>query len=193
MINSADNKFLICTNGNSDKFYRMIFDPVRNNFIVEYGSNKSPNNFRSATYNYAVWMAKYNEKLKKGYKDVSNTYDFEPDLKRLGITKNTISDELIFSLKLYNDNYFTIETINGEIKVMSYKKKNDKAIKNEVNKNMLFEIKNASHLNVISWGEIREGNLGKVKSNISLLSDEDKEILDVAEKLIRSYIILTPF
>lgn len=63
-------KFLIYVDGiagNNNKFYNMY--PEGGTFRVEFGRVGASS--QKATYNISKWSSKYNEKIKKGYKDIT--------------------------------------------------------------------------------------------------------------------------
>lgn len=65
---TVSEKYLLCvTADNHNKYYRMI--PNGNSFTVEYGRVEA--NPQTATYPMSAWDKKYNEKIRKGYKDVT--------------------------------------------------------------------------------------------------------------------------
>lgn len=64
-------KLIMITPDNNNKFYNM-FDNENGTFSIEFGRvGAAP---QKKTYSSASWMAKYNEKIKKGYKDITGLY-----------------------------------------------------------------------------------------------------------------------
>jgi poly [ADP-ribose] polymerase len=55
----------------SNKYYEMEWDGMSSNFNVKYGRYQSTE--QHATYPISKWDTKYNEKVRKGYKDVTHT------------------------------------------------------------------------------------------------------------------------
>jgi poly [ADP-ribose] polymerase len=69
------NKYckLICvTSDNRNKYYEMEWDGKSSTFNVKYGRVEST--ITNAVYNISKWDSKYNEKIKKGYKDVTSSF-----------------------------------------------------------------------------------------------------------------------
>ena len=63
-------ELIMVTEENNNKFYRLL--PKDNGtFVVEYGRVGMPN-FATMSYPISDWYKKYNEKVKKGYKDMSH-------------------------------------------------------------------------------------------------------------------------
>lgn len=62
-------KLVMVTSANNNKYYEMTWDGVSSNFNVKYGRLEST--ATTGTYPISQWNSKYNEKVKKGYKDVT--------------------------------------------------------------------------------------------------------------------------
>lgn len=68
MSNQKYCKLIMVTAGNNNKYYEMTWGGG-SNFTVKYGRVEST--ATTATYPYGMWSTKYNEKIRKGYKDVT--------------------------------------------------------------------------------------------------------------------------
>lgn len=64
-------KLIMVTGNNNNKYYEMEWDGKSSNFNVKYGRVESTAVTRS--YPSYDWDSKYNEKIRKGYKDVTHT------------------------------------------------------------------------------------------------------------------------
>lgn len=62
-------KLIMVTPDNNNKYYEMIWEGG-STFTVNYGRVESTK--QTCTYSYSHWNSKYNEKVKKGYKDVTD-------------------------------------------------------------------------------------------------------------------------
>ncbi len=62
-------KLIMVTPDNNNKYYEMTWDGG-SSFTVKYGRVESTST--TVTYPYSKWQTKYNEKVKKGYKDVTD-------------------------------------------------------------------------------------------------------------------------
>lgn len=69
-------KLIMVTENNNNKFYSM-FEQGDGTFKVEYGRVESTP--QHASYNMSQWETKYREKVKKGYKDITELYAIEND------------------------------------------------------------------------------------------------------------------
>lgn len=67
-------KLLMVTPGNNNKYYEMVYEGG-STFTVKYGRVESTETKKS--YPYSQWDKKYNEKLGKGYKDVTHLVSVE--------------------------------------------------------------------------------------------------------------------
>ena len=92
--------------GQSNKFYEMSYTGG-NNFTVKYGRVEST--AQNGTYHISQWNSKYNEKIKKGYKDVT---DLVADIKEeivedtveiIGVDDKVI-EKFLLTMKKYTDN-----------------------------------------------------------------------------------------
>ena len=93
------------TTGNNNKYYEMTWNggPM---FSVKYGRIES--GAQSATYPYSMWNTKYNEKVKKGYTDVTDlvTVDVVKDVKAdvpLEDVKERLVNDFLVLMKRYTD------------------------------------------------------------------------------------------
>jgi len=64
-------QYLENTTGNHNKFYEMEENPGGKTFTVKYG--KIGNSPQTMQYNISDWFKKYDEKIKKGYVDLTHT------------------------------------------------------------------------------------------------------------------------
>jgi len=89
----------------SNKFYEMIWDGG-SDFTVKYGRVESSST--TITYPYSQWHKKYNEKLKKGYKDVTEFVTVAVTTTGKSTSYDRISDnsvqEFMELMKKYRDN-----------------------------------------------------------------------------------------
>lgn len=107
----ANEKFckLICvTAENNNKWYTMEWDGNSSNFNVEYGRVESTK--QTGSYPISQWQSKYNEKIRKGYKDVTHTVSVtvETTDPKAGDTplakiKDTKVDRFLSLMKQYTD------------------------------------------------------------------------------------------
>lgn len=67
-------KLIMVTENNNNKWYEMTWDGG-SNFTVKYGRVESTT--QTATYPYSKWSSKYNEKIRKGYRDVTSLVTVE--------------------------------------------------------------------------------------------------------------------
>lgn len=94
------------TTGNNNKYYEMTWNGGPT-FSVKYGRIES--GAQSATYPYGMWNTKYNEKVKKGYTDVTDlvTVDVVKDVKvpdKLVDVKERLVNDFLVLMKKYTDN-----------------------------------------------------------------------------------------
>lgn len=98
---------LVCvTADNNNKWYEMEWDGTSSSFNCKYGRIESTT--QHATYPIGKWQSKYNEKIKKGYKDVTHTVqvmvpiaDDKPDV--LGKIEEEKVDRFLNLMKKYTD------------------------------------------------------------------------------------------
>jgi len=69
-------KLLMITENNNNKFYNM-HDDENGNFTVEYG--RVGNTSQTQSYPISKWNSKYNSKIKKGYRDITELFIEESD------------------------------------------------------------------------------------------------------------------
>lgn len=99
-------KLIMVTENNNNKWYQMEWNGVSPNFDVKYGRVEST----SVTTSYPVsdWDKKYNEKVKKGYKDVTHTVavkteDPKPTSAAVAKTGDSLVDSFLEKMKRYTD------------------------------------------------------------------------------------------
>lgn len=104
-MNPNYNKLICISANNNNKFYEMKYDGG-NTFTVNYGRVELTSIQHS--YNYSDWAKKYNEKIKKGYKDVTqfvtevkNDSDTLTDMNEI---KEKKVNDFMNLMKLYRDN-----------------------------------------------------------------------------------------
>src|SRR5688572_25174248 len=102
-------KLIMVTGDNNNKFYEMIWEGG-NDFTVNYGRVESTST--TLTYPYSQWNKKYNEKVKKGYKDVTDYVAVEVVSNGKGgttyakISDNTVQ-EFVELMRQYRDSLVT--------------------------------------------------------------------------------------
>ena len=99
-------KLIMVTTNNNNKYYEMTCNGG-STFSVKYGRVES--GAQSATYPIDMWNTKYNEKIKKGYKDVTDFVtvdvvknDVVPD--KLTDVKEKLVNDFLVLMKKYTDN-----------------------------------------------------------------------------------------
>lgn len=98
---------LICvTAANNNKWYTMNWDGVSPNFNVEYGRVESTK--QTGSYPISQWSSKYNEKVKKGYKDVTHTVQVKTEIVKVVDEKYEAIEEekvnrFLLLMKKYTD------------------------------------------------------------------------------------------
>ena len=98
-------KLIMVTGDNNNKFYEMIWEGG-STFTVNYGRVEATST--SISYPYSQWNKKYNEKLKKGYKDVTDYVSVVVE-EKVGkttyskISNNTVN-EFVELMRQYRDN-----------------------------------------------------------------------------------------
>ena len=90
-------KMVMVTEANNNKYYN-LFEQGDGTFKVEYGRVEA--SAQHASYPMSQWDTKYREKLKKGYKDITELYAIEED-EDVDITTTTKVDPTFIS----NDTY----------------------------------------------------------------------------------------
>lgn len=99
-------KLVMVTASNNNKYYEMTYNGGTS-FNVKYGRIEST--AQTATYPISQWSAKYNEKIRKGYKDMTHTVtvqttdavDSTPD--NLSDISDTKVDQFLKLMKKYTD------------------------------------------------------------------------------------------
>lgn len=89
MSNEKYAKLIMVTTANNNKFYEMTWGGG-SHFTVKYGRVESSST--TVTYPYSMWNTKYNEKVNKGYKDVT-------DLVSVKVTKDPVVKENLVDIK----------------------------------------------------------------------------------------------
>lgn len=108
-MNSKYCKLIMVSSGNNNKYYEMTWDGGPN-FNVKYGRVESTT--QTATYPYSMWNSKYNEKIRKGYKDVT-------DLVAVQVTKDTKTKETLLDIAERKVNEFMTLMKNYTDKLVS--------------------------------------------------------------------------
>lgn len=86
-------KLIMVTPDNNNKYYEMTWDGG-SNFTVKYGRVESTT--QTATYPYNKWSSKYNEKIRKGYKDVTEFVSVKVDAVKKDVeTFTAVKDKLV--------------------------------------------------------------------------------------------------
>lgn len=99
-------KLIMVTAGNNNKYYEMTWNGG-SSFTVKYGRVESTT--QTASYPYSMWNTKYNEKIRKGYKDVTDLVtvdvvkvDKGKDLPLEDIKEKKVNDFMLL-MKAYTD------------------------------------------------------------------------------------------
>lgn len=99
-------KLIMVTSENNNKFYEMSWDGISPNFTVKYGRVEST--AVTGSYSISDWDKKYNEKVKKGYKDVTHTVAVKeaktPTQAVISKTGDSLVDSFLDKMKAYTDN-----------------------------------------------------------------------------------------
>lgn len=98
-------KLIMVTPDNNNKYYEMNWDGG-SNFTVKYGRVESTT--QTATYPYSKWSSKYNEKIRKGYKDVTDLVSVKVEEKKqeketFAAIKDRLVNEFLNLMKSYTD------------------------------------------------------------------------------------------
>ena len=106
--------FMANPDANNNKYYKMI-NHSNDTFSVEYGREGAKPQTR--IYNLSTWSKKYDEKIRKGYKDITHlkqisttTLSKYKDIKDVNI--NSLMDKLLSKSKMQIANNYTIEIAN---------------------------------------------------------------------------------
>lgn len=184
---------LICvTPNNNNKFYYME-DLNNGTFLAEYGRVGSASN--KVTYSIRDWDKKYNEKLKKGYVDVSESLRQDIQKGELKIDDENVKDLISFLMSCARqsiksnyqvnvDNISDIQ-INKVQSIIDELSKNDSITLDEVNdklkliyttiprkmedtRNYFFTTKNFTPNHVIELLQEEQNKLNTLKSQITI-------------------------
>ena len=97
-------KLVMVTAGNNNKYYEMTYEGG-STFHVKYGRIDST--AQTGSYPYSQWTSKYNEKVRKGYKDVTDMVSTKVDEKQevveLEQLTNAKVDTFMSLMKKYTD------------------------------------------------------------------------------------------
>ena len=98
-------KLIMVDENNRNKYYEMNWDGG-SNFTVKYGRVESTT--QTATYPYSKWSSKYNEKIRKGYKDVTDLVSVKVEEKKqeketFAAIKDRLVNEFLNLMKSYTD------------------------------------------------------------------------------------------
>lgn len=97
-------KLIMVTAENNNKFYNMTVAEGSSTIEIEYGRVQKTS--VKETYPIGMWDKKYNEKIKKGYKDVTNLYatiEKEDDKKQTGTKKSMGDIQNLIVKKLFDE------------------------------------------------------------------------------------------
>lgn len=100
-------KLVMVTRANNNKYYEMIWDGKSSIFNVKYGRVEST--IQTGSYSTSQWQSKYNEKIKKGYKDVTayvtteTTTVLQKTEEELAKITDDIVDKFMNLMKKYTD------------------------------------------------------------------------------------------
>jgi poly [ADP-ribose] polymerase 2/3/4 len=105
MSNKQYAKLIMVTPDNNNKYYEMTWDGGAN-FTVKYGRVEST--ATTVTYPYSKWTSKYNEKIRKGYKDVTDMVSVAITEVKNGVEKfvdiaDRLVNEFMTKMKAYTD------------------------------------------------------------------------------------------
>src|SRR5688500_9527913 len=102
-------KLMMCTELNNNKYYIMEWHGMSSNFNVKYGRQDSTE--QTATYPISKWDTKYNEKVKKGYKDKTHTIVVKEVVSESTTVESTLApvddakvERFLTWMKRYTDN-----------------------------------------------------------------------------------------
>ena len=105
-MNKQYCKLIMVTPDNNNKYYEMTWNGG-STFTVKYGRVESTT--QTGSYPYSKWNSKYSEKIRKGYKDVTDFVtvdvvknDVVPD--KLVDVKEKLVNEFLILMKKYTDN-----------------------------------------------------------------------------------------
>lgn len=111
-------KLIMVTGENNNKYYEMSWDGKSQDFKVKYGRVEST--ATEDSYGIGMWDKKYQEKLKKGYKDVTEYVTTqvaaigEPE--KLGKIQDNKVEEFMALMKRYTDglvaNTYSVKAVN---------------------------------------------------------------------------------
>lgn len=105
MSNKDYKKLIMVTGENNNKYYEMIWEGG-NDFTVNYGRVES--SVTTISYPYSQWNKKYNEKVKKGYQDVTDYVTVTVTKDNKGTSYAKISDNTVHEfmelMRKYRDN-----------------------------------------------------------------------------------------
>jgi len=109
MSNERYAKLIMVTTANNNKYYEMTW-AGGSNFTVKYGRVESTATV--LTYPYSMWNSKYNEKIGKGYKDVT-------DLVTVQVVKDKVKQDTLVDIKEKKVNDFLTLMKNYTDKLVS--------------------------------------------------------------------------
>ncbi len=139
-------KYLINNNDTHNKFYEMIENTDNETWTARWGKIGT-SGINKVTYSMNRWSEKYNEKIKKGYTDVSKDYIF-PNQKSLNINIEH-TNKIILILKTLNEYKNEIESSEELIRSVSII---EKMLRNRANQLSADDMR---YLNTI-WRKIKQ-------------------------------------
>ncbi|MEH0158630.1 ADP-ribose polymerase [Limibacter armeniacum] len=93
-------KLIMVTSNNNNKYYEMREDTSHDTFTVLYG--RVGGRSSKATYNISQWDTKYNEKIRKGYKDQTHLFaETKEDSIELADIDDAVVEQLVKELMAY--------------------------------------------------------------------------------------------
>jgi len=146
--------YLECTTGGSNKFYRMDEEP-NGTFTVTYGPIGAMGT--KATYPMSKWKQKYNEKIKKGYVDLTN-----------GPTDSV--DSTVSQIDEYNQKSEFIEILNSTRKFLLYNQSDNCGVQYEQD---CYAIRAKKDFELINGIEITAGMYGGYVQSVENIPENE--------------------
>lgn len=191
-------KLIMCTETNSNKYYEMTYEGG-SSFNVKYGRVEST--VQTAQYPIGQWNKKYNEKVKKGYKDITHTVSVKVEQKKDDViytNSGSKVDEFLFLMKKYTDGLVSktytvkakdvtkaqVDEAQGYINSLMKLKKTDTTQINKVLLDLYMVIPRymghvSNHLlpsiNLEKTLQQEQDNLDAMASQVSMISTESKK------------------
>lgn len=184
MSTSKYAKLIMVTAGNNNKYYEMTWNGGLT-FDVKYGRVESTT--QTASYPYSMWYTKYNEKIKKGYKDVTDLVTVEiikeekKDAPLEDIKEKKVNDFMIL-MKAYTDK---LVSATYSVKAEAVSQKQVDAAQKLIDELNTFNTKNHTHKDINDklvelytviprrMGQVNDYLLPNIKLDKILVSEQD--------------------